>query len=130
MESTADKTDRELLDYAWRHFKIIADQRLQTFSFYIILLAASGGGTLTVYERINKFWLIIACGVMHVTFSIVFFLIDQRSWRLARIPKDVLSEIEEANGWRLFRRDADEMSSRWNRIMSYTTAFRLAFFCQ
>jgi len=41
-----DKRLSAQMDYAMKHFLFIADQRIKTFNFYVILLAASGGATI------------------------------------------------------------------------------------
>jgi hypothetical protein len=31
-------TDKERFDYYWKHFSLIADQRVKTFNFYVIVV--------------------------------------------------------------------------------------------
>ena len=122
--------NNELLDYAWKHFSNISEQRIKTFNFYVILLAASIGATLTIFEKLGQPDLLIVFGVANILIALIFFLIDQRSRRLVQIPKDVLAKIEISKGWKLFTRDDEEMTLFWNRIASYTVAFRITFLGQ
>jgi hypothetical protein len=121
---------RDYFDYAWKHFTLIADQRLKTFNFYIIIVAAFTAATVAGFDKANHFWLMVACGLLHVVCSAVFFLIDERSRRLVNTPKQALIAIEADNGWELFQRDVLLQSACWNKITSYTGAFRLAFVAQ
>jgi hypothetical protein len=121
---------RDYFDYAWKHFTLIADQRLKTFNFYIIIVAAFTAATIAGFDKADHFWLLFACGFLHIVCSAVFFLIDERSRRLVNTPKHVLIGIEADNGWALFQRDVALQEVLWNKVASYTGAFRLAFLSQ
>jgi hypothetical protein len=121
---------RDYFDYAWKHFTLIADQRLKTFNFYIIIVAAFTAATIAGFDKTNNFWLLFACGFLHIVCSMVFFLIDERSRRLVNTPKHVLIGIEVDNCWALFQRDVALQQALWNKVASYTGAFRLAFLSQ
>jgi hypothetical protein len=122
--------NNELLDYAWKHFSAIAEQRIKTFNFYVILLAASIGATLTIFEKLKEPDLLIVCGSANIVIALIFFLIDQRGRRLIQIPKDALIEIETSKGWNFFTRDVKETALPLNRFVSFTVAFRIAFLAQ
>lgn len=123
-------TEKDHFEYAWRHFTVIADQRLKTFNFYIIMVAAGVAATLAAFEKKEAAWIMFSVGVLNMVCAVVFFLIDERSRRLVEIPKMVLIEFEEAKDWKLFRTDAALQKTLWHKITSYTSAFRLAFFSQ
>ena len=121
------------LDYAMKHFVFIADQRIKTFNYYAILLAASGGATITVVEKITSIGLII-CGALHLLIALMFFMIDKRNMRLLKIAKDGLVFVESSEPWppelRLATRDGEESQSKAGRFFRYRTAFNIAFAAQ
>jgi hypothetical protein len=123
-------TQKDHFEYAWKHFDVIADQRLKTFNFYIIMVAATVVATLSSFDKPNPFWILFACGVLHMVCAVVFFLIDERSKRLVLISKRTLIKFEEAKGWSLFRSDVELQKTWWHKFTSYTSAFRLAFGAQ
>jgi len=89
-------TDRERLDYAWKHFALIADQRMKAFNFYLLVLLASFGGTIGLIQKSlprHDFCLI---GFVHISVAIIFWSIDSRSCRMLQIAIDALTEIEES----------------------------------
>jgi len=89
-------TDRERLDYAWKHFALIADQRMKAFNFYLLVLLASFGGTIGLIQKSlprHDFCLI---GFVHISVAIIFWSIDSRSYRMLQIAIDALTEIEES----------------------------------
>ena len=123
-------SEKDYFEYAWKHFTVIAEQRLKTFNFYIIIVAASIAATVAAVEKTKAFWLIFSCGVLHIVCAAVFFLIDERSRRLINIPKQRLIIFEEQNEWELFRKDTTLQKGWWNKVASYTAAFRAAFLSQ
>lgn len=125
---------KERLDYAMKHFTFIADQRIKTFNFYVILLAASTGATLTAAQKVTSTAVFVTTGLLHISFAAIFFVIDQRSRRLLAVSKVSLLALESSDGWpedsRLVVRDSEEMKNFWNRVFSYTSAFRVTFILQ
>jgi len=88
-------TKKDHFEYAWKHFTVIADQRLKTFNFYIIMVAAGIAATLSAFEKQRAMAVFLACGLLHVVCSIVFFLIDERSRRLVNCSApDCFVEVE------------------------------------
>ena len=126
----ADFSKKDYFDYAWKHFTVIADQRLKTFNFYIIIVGASVAATASAYKNDKPFWLLLVCGALQVVCALIFFLIDQRSLRLINGPKKILASMEEEAGWELFRADIAGQRRFRNKISSYTFAFRIAFAAQ
>lgn len=122
-------TAKEQLDCAWKHFVFIADQRLRSFNFYIILLAASIGGTIAVFEKIGRFTPVLMCGLWHIVVGAVFVAMDIRSRRLLEVPKEALRWFESHESWtgpKLILRD-DERMRGFARFISFTSAFRSTF---
>lgn len=130
----SDLSIKDKMDYAMKHFSFIADQRVKTFNFYIIILAASTGATITASQRINQPAAFVATGVFHVFFAFIFWMIDKRSRRLLLIAKDGLRTIEESESWpsdcRLAVRDHQELAGFKNWFFSFTMAFRITFLGQ
>jgi hypothetical protein len=129
-QNTEKFSEKDYFEYAWKHFTVIADQRLKTFNFYIIIVAASIAATVAAVEKTKSYGLMLACGLMHPVCALVFFLVDERSRRLVNIPKEKLMQFEDKNGWELFRKDITMQEGCWNKLTSYTAAFRVAFFFQ
>ncbi len=118
---------KEQFQYAWKHFDFLADQRMRTFNFYAILLAASVGGTLTVFEKMNKPIVIICCGLWHIGIAVCFLILDTRARRMIEIPKNALRWFEERSGWnapKLVLADDAAMRAQGHRFISYTFAIR------
>lgn len=121
-------THRDIFDIAWKHFAVIAEQRLKTFNFYVVLLAASVGAALTALEREANPYVIFVCGLFCIGSGISFLIIEIRSRRLLDIPKQVLTKLEVGDHWlddyRLFSVDNLRQAGMWKKLISYSFAFR------
>jgi hypothetical protein len=123
-------------DYSFRLFTYHADQRMRSFNFYIILLIASIGGTLTAFEKLfsenaliyNTLFLIGAC---HVILALIFWVIDIRGKRLVEVSRKALMWYENRAGWKdefpSPMRDDDIQQVGFRKFISMTHAFRCAF---
>jgi hypothetical protein len=64
-------TDKERLDYAWKHFALAADQRTKNFNFYLIVLIASLTLTVPLLNdasmRTRDF---LSIGALHIVVSL------------------------------------------------------------
>ena len=128
-------TDKERLDYAWKHFALIADQRMKTFNFYVIILAGSFTGTVAALMREGAhhrtFCLI---GTAHLLIAVIFAVIDERSCRILRISADALAAIEQSPAFAgqslLIQEDRIRNKKGLRYLISYRSAFRAAFFAQ
>ena len=129
MPSTKDQ-----LDYAMQHFSFIADQRMKTFNFYVILFAAAIAATLSAIDKLPKVSSFVFCGAIHILIAGIFFVMDQRSRRLVKLSLRAVRRIEVSDDWpdaaRLAIRDAEEMSLWPHRIISFTGAFNFVFLAQ
>ena len=126
-----DWTHKNIFDCAWKHFDVIADQRLRTFNFYIVLLAASVGASLNAVEKQPDPFVYFVIGLFCVAIGLIFFIIEVRSRRLLQIPKGVLSKMEIGDHWpheyRLFSKDNLYDLPWYKRLISYSFAFRATF---
>jgi hypothetical protein len=123
---------KDQFDYAWKHFAFISEQRIRSFNFYIILLVATVGGTITVFEKLHRLKPMLMCGVWNIFIGFVFLIIDVRSKRMLEIPKNSLRTFEAEPTWigqKLILADDQQAGSHY-RWISFTTAFRATFFAQ
>ena len=128
-------TDKERFDYAWKHFALIADQRIKTFNFYIIVLLASFGGTISSLIRNDlprhDFYLI---GFAHICAAVIFWAIDSRSCRMLQVAVDALTEIESSPAFegkcKLMLEDQKRNKHGLWHLLSYRVAFKATFVLQ
>ena len=137
-EDTSGGTDRvsmkEKLDYLTKVFLYIGDQRLKTFNYYAIILAA----TVTMTGVAFKEGVPAVCGLaggMHVVIAFVFFMIDTRNGVLLGSAREALLASEKEafpKKYRLISNDQADKSgkSRWRWIASYTIAFQTLYTAQ
>jgi len=117
------------MDYATKHFFFIADQRIKTFNFYVILLAACGGATLQLTPVYNKTTFVVVA-LFHWLIALVFSLIEQRNIRLLKICKGALIRLERENQWPPFSRLAAVDDHQRSALVSYRGAINIAFAAQ
>lgn len=120
---------KERFEYAWKHFSFIADQRLKAFNFYVVLLAAATGATLTAWTRDD--WRIkFVCLFWHLCTACAFFVVDWRNRKLLQIPKRALIAFEMGwKGAKLLAVDQRQHSGA-DQILSFTGVFWAALFGQ
>lgn len=144
------------MKYVLEHFKYLADQRMKTFNYYAIVVAASITGSLTAFDKCP--WQLVAfIGVVHLAMASIFFTIDIRNSRLVHCARQALIHLENRSGMdrQLQVISCDQMSgpsessksadTRWDRQhplrskvnswfgntgASFTMAFNAAFFLQ
>ncbi len=125
-------TAKEKFEYSWKHFALLADQRLRTFNFYVILLGASIGATIAYFQRIPNFKSLLLLGLWHVFAGLVFLLIDVRSRQLLEIPKNALLEFENGQDWPglgLIKKE-NETRKYFCGLVTYSAAFWLTYLAQ
>lgn len=138
-EDTSGGTDRvsmkETLDYLTKVFLYIGDQRLKTFNYYAIILAATVGMTgIAVKEGLQA--LCVVAGGMHVIIAFVFFMIDTRNRVLLGRAREALCACEKeafTNGkYHIISNDQTDKSMKplWLMRASYTTAFHTLYTAQ
>lgn len=95
---------KDHLDYAWRHYALIADQRMRTFNFYCILLAASIAGTAAaISSGRDTVGFLVVLSLSNMVMGIVFGALDYRSNSMIRLAKKALAEVETDCLWPRFR---------------------------
>lgn len=122
-------THKDIFEIAWKHFEVIAEQRLKTFNFYVILLAASVGAALAALEHNAGPYIIFICGLFSIDAGAIFLVVEIRSRRLLEVPKSVLTTLKIGDHWpeelRLFSVDNLRQSGLTRKGVSYSAAFRL-----
>jgi hypothetical protein len=127
-------TEKERLDYAWKHFALIADQRVKTFNFYVIVLLAAFSATISAMKTgtPRPIFFFIGCG--HIFIAGIFALIDVRGCRMLAIATDALKEIESSSAFegvaKLMVEDTKRNKHGLMYGISYRVAFGLTFFAQ
>lgn len=123
-----DWTHKDIFEIAWKHFDVIADQRMRAFNFYVLMLAASMGASLTALERNAGLYALIICGMFCVGAGSAFLMIEIRTRRLLEIPKNVMVALEIGDHWpsnlRLFSVDNLRQAGLRRGFISYSVAFR------
>jgi hypothetical protein len=111
---------KDVMDYAMKHFLFVADQRLKTFNFYILVLVGSVGLTLNAEPKGGAFKVI---GFLHLCIAFFFFLIEVRNRRLLRITRDHVQKIEQHPDWfQGCTPSVDESKCRGMGFFSFTVA--------
>jgi len=125
-------TDKERLDYGWKHFALIADQRIKTFNFYILILVASFSATITMLKPTVPRHDFCLVGMAHMLAAFIFWLIDVRSVRILKVSIQMLKDIERSPAFKghpkIMVEDDYRQSKGWWRLVTYRTAFRVTFF--
>ncbi|WP_050025224.1 hypothetical protein [Verrucomicrobium sp. BvORR034] len=125
---------KDQMDYAMKHFTFIADQRLKTFNFYAILLAASVAATMAMIDRAFQMQAYMICGGFHILVPVLFLIIERRNLQLLSVAREGLQAIEVNAGWpvaaRLSRRDSENTKGWRSKLLSYRVAFVLTYSCQ
>lgn len=121
-------THRDIFDAAWKHFEVVAQQRLQTFNFYVVLLVATVGASLTALEKHAEIFVIFICGLVCIGAGVTFLILEIRTRRLLQIPKNVMTALEIGDHWpeslRLFSIDNLRQEGFLKSIVSYSAAIR------
>ena len=138
-EDTSGGTDRvsmkETLDYLTKVFLYIGDQRLKTFNYYAIILAATVTMTGVAFkEGVPEVFRV--AGGLHVVIAFVFFMIDKRNRgllgkarkALCACEKKAFPDLVQAD-YRLISNDEanKSMKSLWLMRASYTIAFNTLY---
>ena len=134
-------------DYVLELFKYIGDQRLKTFNYYALILAATTAATLTSVNSLSREVLML-CGTMHVVVALVFWMIDCRNCELLSGVRKALrryeNDAEFPESMRVMNHDEAEQKSSylppnkadketpagWHPKFTYTKAFQIAFTAQ
>lgn len=77
-----------------KHFHYVSDQRIKVFGFYMILLAASIGWTVNVFDNDYAIYARVLLALWHVFLGATFYLLDLRSRVLVRTTRQELIKLE------------------------------------
>ena len=94
------------LTYAWNWFAYHANQRLQAFNFFLLILAALATGYLTALDK-DYGMLQIAIGVAGILISFAFLALDFRNEQLVTDGRRALRMLERALEIDIHRADYD-----------------------
>jgi hypothetical protein len=129
-------------DYAWAYFQVHAQQRLQTFEFYITISTALLAGFIGLREFAEMGRLSSLIGVGLIFNSFIFWKLDSRTRELIKNAENALIEIErimlgqdegeEPGPLKLFSRDEFlvKAASPWPLLVghfTYSRCFRWVF---
>lgn len=98
VEDTYSKRIR-LRTYAWSYFAFHAEQRMKTFHFYLLLIAAMAAALITLQSKPQKevtTEIILYFGVAFISF--MFYLLDRRNRELVRNGENALRYLDELEG--------------------------------
>lgn len=122
---------KDHMDYAWKHFALLADQRMRTFNFYVAVLTALVAITLTTLSKKSDDVQLQLLGFGHAAFGILFLLIDYRSRKLIDVAAVALRSFENSSAWRGEKLLMAVPKPRHvGKIATYTGALWLAYFTQ
>ena len=83
----------ELGKYALEQFKYVGDQRMKTFNYYAIVVAAAIAGSIAAFDKC-PWQLVVGMGVVHFFMAWIFFAIDIRNCRLVHAARQALIAYE------------------------------------
>ena len=133
--------------YVLELFKYVGEQRLKTFNYYAVILAATTAATLTTVKGLPREVLLL-CGTMHVVVALVFWMIDCRNRELLcnvrKAMRSYENDAEFPESMRVMNHDEAEQKSSylppnkadketpagWHPKFTYTKAFQIAFTAQ
>jgi len=109
-------------------FKVHAEQRLQLFNFYVVLIAAAVAGFASALEaRLYPFAIAISVVLLVLTYA--FKSLDRRVAELVKIAERAHDKIDELVSERLQIEDVRlaKLSDRKGGTKSYRQAFNIIF---
>lgn len=122
--------DKEIREQAWKYFELHANQRMTLFNFYITISTAlvAGIGVLLNFDKIPTI-LIITLGILMIVFSLVFWILDNRTRYFIHLAERIIREIEVDYPNKSFRiiTIEDRESNEKPRFFRYSFALRIVF---
>jgi|SRR3954471_17898312 hypothetical protein len=112
-------------EYLWEHFRFNADQRLKGFNIFVLICVLADAGVFAIADKRSHLGVFVLIGIFICLLSLTFFLIDQRSQKLVRLPIPGLKAYEQrfAPHSRLFTR----AEAPAPKVVRYTVAFNILF---
>jgi hypothetical protein len=132
------ETKKIFRDYAWGYFKLHADQRLQSFNFFLIVAGLLAGGiTSLLKEGGSTWWVAALLGLTLAVLSLVFWRLEERTKHLVKNAEEALKYLDSQEGFpdeqeishvlRLFDHDDYVVRERrWH--LSYSKCLTIVFF--
>lgn len=124
-------TDKDRFDYYWKHFALIADQRVKTFNFYIIVILATLAGTIQTLKPSTPRLTLLLIGCGHILCVFVFGMIEWRGRAIVRIAKAALRDFEASpafgDGYKPMTQDGRGEGKGPYGLITYGNAFQLVF---
>ena len=121
----------EQYDCAWRHFDMIAKQRISSFNHYLIVLGVLLTASAAVKLGPMHAVILGLLGVANMAAPVLFWALDKRICRLLANLKDTLYQLEETSDWpaifRPFHRDTIEQQGAFNKATTYSGVFWTIF---
>jgi hypothetical protein len=116
---------------AWRHFDMIAKQRISSFNHYLIILGVLLTASAAVKLGPMHAVILGLLGVANMASPVLFWALDKRICRLLANLKDTLYQLEETSDWpaifKPFHRDELEQQSSFNKATTYSGVFWTIF---
>jgi len=117
----------EQYDRAWRHFNMIAQQRIASFNHYLIILGVLLTASAAVKLGPMHVVILGLLGIANMTAPVLFWFLDMRIKRLLDNLKGTLFQLEDTEGWpdifKPFHRDSVEQGMLRNKFTTYTGVF-------
>jgi hypothetical protein len=114
-------------DRAFRHFDMIAKQRIASFNHYLVVLGVLLTATAAVKLGPMHKLVLASLGAANMIAPVLFWCLDERINRLLANLKDTLFHIEEAEDWpdsfKPFHRDKREQRGLFHKATTYTGVF-------
>jgi len=122
--------DKEIREQAWKYFELHANQRMTLFNFYITISTAlvAGIGVFLNFGKIPNI-LIVTLGILMIVFSIVFWLLDNRTRYFIHLSERVIREIElnyKNESFRIITIEERESNAK-SRFFRYSFALKVVF---
>jgi hypothetical protein len=121
----------EQYDRAWRHFDMIAQQRIASFNHYLIVLGVLLTASAAIKLGPMHAVILGLLGVANMAAPVLFWALDKRICRLLANLKDTLYQLEETSDWpaifKPFHRDRTEQQDLFNKATTFSGVFWTIF---
>lgn len=122
--------NKEIREHAWKYFELHARQRMALFNFYITISTALVAGIGVLSNSADKpIILIITLAILMIIFSVLFWLLDNRSRYFIHLAERVIRKIERDYPKKSFRiiTIQEYESDNMPIVFRYTFALRTIF---
>lgn len=136
MNNSSDDLQKAL-DYTWKYFELHANQRMAIFNFFLVLAGLVSAGLASAIQGSPRFSILGAVlGLLLSLVSFIFWKLDQRVCFLMENAEKNLAKLEAMipnflaslfHDEPALTRIATSTGSRWNRLWTYGSSFRVTF---